>query len=359
MKKLFITGLAAASATLAACSENPVTPLIADGGLSPLMATVVTQETQRVCSVAGGGFFAIPTNANWSAPIDADPLAAGNQGTYVGPSANSQFNYTPGPTNPTSYGTYLATFTLPSNASNISISGNLFVDNDVTIAVNGGSRFFSTFPGTGNPGDYTYPAGVPDNRTLTNFHPGDAPANGLSFSTSSGFTTGSNTVAFTLYNDNNPNTNLRQDLQDTNPTGLSFCFNVNYTVTTQTQDGTRGCSPGYWKNHGYPNGVTPGTSLASVGFNYGGTFDQALNAGGGGVVALMRHAASAYLNATIFGASNYGMSAADVVLAVNQAIAQGGSAISALSDKLEGMEDVNGRICDAGTPNTNGGGKKK
>lgn len=233
MKKLLITGLALGSATLAACSENPITGVSADP-LSPMMATVTTPASQRVCSeaVAGnGGFVVTSKNPGWQTAIDPDgagPLT----GSYVGPTAGSSTNFTPGSVNPSSYGTYLAKFTLPSNASAISISGNVLVDNDVTIAVNGQPRFFSTFPGTGNPGDWTYPAGNPDNRTLPNFQtPG-----GLAFGTGTGFTTGDNTVSFTVYNDNNPNTDLRADHQDTNPTGLSFCFTVNYTLTTTTPD---------------------------------------------------------------------------------------------------------------------------
>ena len=99
--------------------------------------------------------------------------------------------------------------------------------------------------------------------------------------------------------------------------------------------------------------------MSSVGFTYDGTFDQALNAGGGGATALARHAASAYLNAIMFGEAAYGMSAADVVADFNAAILAGGAAIGAQADIFADLEDVDGRICDAGTPNTNAGGKGK
>lgn len=79
--------------------------------------------------------------------------------------------------------------------------------------------------------------------------------------------------------------------------------------------GTEGCTPGFWKNHpeDWPAGVTPDTKMSAI-FN-GGSFTtiitikvnnqqvtdptimQALNAQGGGVNALARHAAAAYLNA--------------------------------------------------------------
>jgi hypothetical protein len=138
-----------------------------------------------------------------------------------------------------------------------------------------------------------------------------------------------------------------------NPTALLYRIDVSYSTPIV---GDRGCSPGYWKNHGYPNGVTPNTLFGSVGFDtFGGmTFDAVLNAGGGGTVALGRHAASAYLNAVIFG-SAYGMTPAQVVAAFNAAT--GDAALeNELSETFAGMEDVNGRTCDAGTPNTN---KKK
>jgi hypothetical protein len=149
-----------------------------------------------------------------------------------------------------------------------------------------------------------------------------------------------------------------------NPTALKYSIAV--WASPAVIVGDRGCSPGYWKNHGYPQIVStppgsiigPNSLFGSVGFDtFGGmTFDAVLNAGGGGAVALGRHAASAYLNSVVFGPA-YGMTPAQVVAEFNAAT--GDAALeNALAAKFAGMEDVNGRTCNAGLPNTNGGGKK-
>ena len=102
----------------------------------------------------------------------------------------------------------------------------------------------------------------------------------------------------------------------------------NATVTvTCTPPGNEGCTPGYWKNHPESfagTGVTPSSTLASVGFNVGSalTFDQALTEGGGELDALLRHAAAAYLNA-MHADVDYPLTAAQIVTATNAAIASG------------------------------------
>jgi hypothetical protein len=345
MKKLFITSLAVASATLSACSEAPITA--APDGFEGAMSNLVTvQATIQVCSAqaaGNGGFVTIAKNPNWANPVDPDGAGPG-VGTYVGPSPTSNVNYTPGPVNPTSYGTYVSTFTLPAGATGVSISGNVLVDNDVTLNVNGNATFFGTFPGGGNPGAFLYPANAPDNRTLPNFQT----AGGLAFGTNAGFVGGNNTVNFVVFNDNNPNT--ANVPANTNPTGLSFCYTVTYTPA---QVGDRGCSPGYWKNHLFPNGFSkgqlfnsdiPGTNFANA--FPGMTFQEVLEQGGGGLAALGRHTVSAYFNAVVYGAA-YGMTPAQVVAAFNAAYASGDATqISDLAALFASMEDVGNRICD-------------
>ena len=109
----------------------------------------------------------------------------------------------------------------------------------------------------------------------------------------------------------------------------------------QYEDG-EGCTPGFWKNHSesYPSGVTAGSTLASVGFVGTGTitFDQALTEGGGDIDALLRHAASAYLNAL---SVDYPLTAAQVVSMTNDAIASGNAAtIESLKDTFDGLNNA-------------------
>jgi len=98
---------------------------------------------------------------------------------------------------------------------------------------------------------------------------------------------------------------------------------------TTPPPGQEGCTPGYWKNHlqSWPAPYTPGTTLGSVftGLPSGYaslTFQQALNLGGGGLNALLRHAVSALLNASS-PEVDYPLSAAEVISLTNAAIASG------------------------------------
>jgi len=98
--------------------------------------------------------------------------------------------------------------------------------------------------------------------------------------------------------------------------------------------GGEGCTPGYWKNHTGlksqtnqwpPTGYGQGDSYDAtfgVTSNYGGTLLQALNRGGGGEIALGRHAVAALLNSTHPDVS-YDLSAAEVIAAVQAAYAGG------------------------------------
>jgi hypothetical protein len=135
---------------------------------------------------------------------------------------------------------------------------------------------------------------------------------------------------------------------------------VNLMWGNQEQD-FEGCTPGFWKSsaanaernpdkfadeNGVPlawvaTGVLPSDPLSSVGFDGftveqgdATTFEDALNAGGGGQFALMRHAAAAYLNAA-HPDINYPLSTTEVVDMVNAALLAGGNEIEDLKDLLD------------------------
>jgi hypothetical protein len=111
-------------------------------------------------------------------------------------------------------------------------------------------------------------------------------------------------------------------------TGQSDDALVTVTCTPPPPTGNEGCTPGYWKNHPESyggTGVTASSTLASVGFNVTPTltFQQALELNGpGGLNALLRHAAAAYLNAASPNV-DYPLTAGQVVAATNAAIASG------------------------------------
>ncbi|MFA1773773.1 T9SS type A sorting domain-containing protein [Rufibacter glacialis] len=92
-----------------------------------------------------------------------------------------------------------------------------------------------------------------------------------------------------------------------------------------------GCTPGYWKNHhqSWGCGYEPGTSFFGVfgisqtrGLSSGLTLDGALNEGGGGYSALVRHATAALLNACHNGV-NYPYERNDILQAVASAFNNG------------------------------------
>jgi hypothetical protein len=111
-------------------------------------------------------------------------------------------------------------------------------------------------------------------------------------------------------------------------TGTTTTETTTTTTTTTTPEGGEGCTPGFWKQDqhfdSYPAGITPTTTLASVGFVGTGstTFLTALSTGGGGLDALLRHAAAAYLNAASTGV-DFDLSTSDVVSMTNAAILSG------------------------------------
>jgi len=106
---------------------------------------------------------------------------------------------------------------------------------------------------------------------------------------------------------------------------------VTYTNTfTPPPTGNQGCTPGYWKQEQHFGNweVALSTTFAQAGMNFGftGTLLSGLNANGGGVQALARHAAAAYLNSLAGSGVNYAYTTAQV-----QAIANGTGAYSGLS----------------------------
>jgi len=102
------------------------------------------------------------------------------------------------------------------------------------------------------------------------------------------------------------------------------------TTTTTPPPGGEGCTPGFWKNHpeafagtGYTPSTTLGSVFAGLSPSYANlTFAAALNLGGGGLNALLRHAVAALLNASSPDV-DYPLSAADVISMTNAAIASG------------------------------------
>lgn len=101
---------------------------------------------------------------------------------------------------------------------------------------------------------------------------------------------------------------------------------------------TEGCTPGYWKQpqhaDSYPVGLTPDTPFGDVFVDVfpGMTFVQVLGQGGGGLNALGRHAAAAYLNASTNGEVQFGISAQQVVNLFNDAVSDPDANLEALKD---------------------------
>jgi hypothetical protein len=118
-------------------------------------------------------------------------------------------------------------------------------------------------------------------------------------------------------------------------TGQSDSATVTVTCTPPPPPGGEGCTPGYWKNHTESwaaAGVPTNATMASRGFNVSAslTFLTALKSGGGGLTALLRHAAAAYLNAG-HPSVDYAFTQAQIVAATNAAIASG---------NYEGQKDI-------------------
>jgi hypothetical protein len=133
--------------------------------------------------------------------------------------------------------------------------------------------------------------------------------------------------------------------------------------------GNEGCTPGYWKNNAKNWGA-----VSWVGYAPGDSFEcvfgvdvtlrangkatyptptllQALDANGGGINALARHAVAALLNISNPNI-NYagGMSTATLILAVQDAVAAGEDAIEALHTELAGYNEAGCPINQRGEP---------
>jgi hypothetical protein len=141
-----------------------------------------------------------------------------------------------------------------------------------------------------------------------------------------GFASGETTTAST------PSTTT-----DTTPTTTT-------TPPTTTQPpGGEGCTPGFWKNlkqhEGFwtldPDSLVSDLFTATAGSDEGAqTLIEALENGGGGVDALLRHAVAAVLNARA--GLDFPFTEAEIIAAVNAAIASGDAAtIEALKNDLD------------------------
>lgn len=115
----------------------------------------------------------------------------------------------------------------------------------------------------------------------------------------------------------------------TSTTTTTTTTTIPTTTTTTPPPGNEGCTPGFWKNHpaDYPAGYTPDTTLGDVFDGLSPTYasrtlDAALAQGGGGLNALLRHAAAAVLNAES-DEVDYSYTTEEVVAMTEAAIASG------------------------------------
>jgi hypothetical protein len=105
-------------------------------------------------------------------------------------------------------------------------------------------------------------------------------------------------------------------------------------------DGGEGCTPGFWKNHPFPEPYTPETLFSDVfGVTIADdedlTLGEALNLGGGGENALARAAVAALLNAAS-DEIDFEFTVEEVIEQVQNAIASGDpEAIEDLKDELD------------------------
>jgi hypothetical protein len=100
-----------------------------------------------------------------------------------------------------------------------------------------------------------------------------------------------------------------------------------YATGTDGGDGGEGCTPGFWKNHPFPEPYTPETLFKDVfGVTIAGdedlTLGEALRLSGGGENALARHAVAALLNAASEEV-DFEFTGEEVIAKVQNAIATG------------------------------------
>ena len=112
-----------------------------------------------------------------------------------------------------------------------------------------------------------------------------------------------------------------------------------------------GCTPGYWKNHvgSWPATFHTDDDFDTVfgvdAFDPDITLMEALNQGGGGIIALGRHAVAALLNAES-GGVDYALSVQEVIALVQAAVGPGGD-IEGTKNHLEGFNEQG---CPLGRP---------
>jgi hypothetical protein len=126
--------------------------------------------------------------------------------------------------------------------------------------------------------------------------------------------------------------------------------------TTDQYGGGHGCTPGYWKQtqHFFRWGGIPqsqsfnttfGVTAAQSGFANSFSLLEALANGGGGINALARQGAAAYLNSRTPG-MNFPYTTQQVITLVHDAIVSGKSkTIEATKDALEKANSLEGPLC--------------
>jgi hypothetical protein len=162
-----------------------------------------------------------------------------------------------------------------------------------------------------------------------------------------------NTSRVVLSTDPNPLTNTVS--VHYNPQGFPNNINASASVTLPIQvPVTQQCTLGFWKQQQHFHfwvGFKPTQTWSSVfgspitthpqgsypGFT-NPTLLQALNAGGGGINSLARHAVAALLNASSLQSPTF--SVAQVIAMTNLAISQGPAAIQALADKFDAEQQA-------------------
>jgi hypothetical protein len=128
------------------------------------------------------------------------------------------------------------------------------------------------------------------------------------------------------------------------------------TPATDQYGGGHGCTPGYWKQpqHFFRWGSIPqsqsynttfGVTAAQSGFANSFSLLQALANGGGGLSALGRQAAAAYLNSRTPG-MGFPYTTAQVIALVHDAIVSGNAkTIESTKDALEKANSLEGPLC--------------
>lgn len=140
-----------------------------------------------------------------------------------------------------------------------------------------------------------------------------------------------------------PNRTWTADYAD-NRHGILVTFENTFTPPPPPGGG-EGCTPGFWKNRGlrlgWPAPYAPGDSydaVFGVTSSFGGTLLDAVRRGGGGEIALGRHAVAALLNAAS-GNVDYDLSVAEVIALVQDAYA--GGDFEGAKDELEPFNEQN------------------